>query len=311
MGSEHVERRLAVILAADVVGYSRLMGADELGTFEKTRAHRKELFEPEIARHRGRIVKLMGDGLLAEFYSVVDAVSCAIVLQRSMLERNSGVSPERRIDVRIGINLGEVIIEDRDRHGDAINLAARLEQLARPNGICVSEKVRIEVEGKVDIPFENGGEQRLKNIAQPTKVFHWRPDGAPPLVPTNTGAEGIRDAAPANAGAKPSLALSAFEVLGGDAQEWQNRAAQRLSPDSVQPVSDGTTWPAIIALLVGIGLLVFCIVRGGVICQAIGQFLVLMLLSGRSSSSGGSSGGGASFSGGGGSFGGGGASGSW
>jgi adenylate cyclase len=214
VGSEHVERRLAVILAADVVGYSRLMGADELGTFEKTRAHRKELFEPEIARHRGRIVKLMGDGLLAEFYSVVDAVSCAIVLQRSMLERNSGVSPERRIDVRIGINLGEVIVEDGDRHGDTINLAARLEQLARPNGICVSEKVRIEVEGKVDIQFENGGEQRLKNIAQPIKVFHWRPQGASP--PAHVDADA--GAAPAKAGAKPSLALSFFEVSGGDAQ---------------------------------------------------------------------------------------------
>jgi adenylate cyclase len=200
------------------VGYSRLMGADELGTFERIRAHRNELFEPEIARHHGRIFKLMGDGLLAEFASVMDAVSCAVVLQRSMLERNSGVSHDRRIDVRIGINLGDVIVEDGDRHGDTINLAARLQQLARPNGLCVSDKVRIEVEGKVDIRFENGGEQRLKNIARPTKVFHWRPDGAPPLVQTNTGAEGIRDAAPANAGAKPSLALSSFEVLGGDAQ---------------------------------------------------------------------------------------------
>ncbi len=213
-----MERRLAAILAVDVVGYSRLMGADELGTFERIRAHRKELFEPEIARLHGRIFKLMGDGLLAEFGSAVDAVTCAVVLQRSMLERNSGISDERRIDVRMGINLGDVIVEDGDRHGDTINLAARLEQLARPNGICVSDKVKIEVEGKVDIRFENGGEQRLKNIAQATKVFHWRPDGAPPLVLTKAGAEGIRDPAPANAGAKPSLALSAFEVLGGDAQ---------------------------------------------------------------------------------------------
>ena len=191
-----MERRLAAILAVDVVGYSRLMGADELGTFERIRAHRKELFEPEIARHHGRIFKLMGDGLLAEFGSAVDAVTCAVVLQRSMLERNSGISDERRIDVRMGINLGDVIVEDGDRHGDTINLAARLEQLARPNGICVSDKVKIEVEGKVDIRFENGGEQRLKNIAQATKVFHWRPDGAPPLVLTKAGAEGIRDPAP-------------------------------------------------------------------------------------------------------------------
>jgi adenylate cyclase len=217
VSSEHVERRLAAILAADVVGYSRLMGADELGTFERIRAHRKELFEPEIARHHGRIFKLMGDGLLAEFVSVVDAVSCAIVLQRSMLKRNSGLSHERRIDIRIGINLGDVIVEDGDRHGDTINLTARLQQFAHPNGICVSDKVRIEVEGKVDIQFESGGEQRLKNIAQATKVFHWRPEGALPLVLTSAGAQAVRDAVPAKVGAKPSLALSRLEVLGGDA----------------------------------------------------------------------------------------------
>ena len=149
MAEARIERRLAAILAADVVGYSRLMGADEPGTFERIRAHRKELFEPEIARHHGRIFKLMGDGLLAEFASVVDAVSCAVVMQRSMLKRNSGLSHERRIDVRIGINLGDVIVEDGDRHGDTINLTARLQQSAHPNGICVSDKVRIEVEGKV------------------------------------------------------------------------------------------------------------------------------------------------------------------
>jgi adenylate cyclase len=215
VGSEHIERRLAAILAADVVGYSRLMGADELGTFERIRAHRKELFEPEITGHHGRIFKLMGDGLLAEFGSVVDAVSCAVALQRSMLKRNSGLSHEQRIDVRIGINLGDVIVEDGDRHGDTINLAARLEQMARPNGICVSDKVRIEVEGKVDIQFEYGGEQRLKNIAQATTIFHWRPDGALPLMPTETGAV----VAPAvKAGAKPSLFLSPLEVRGDAAQ---------------------------------------------------------------------------------------------
>jgi adenylate cyclase len=216
--SERVERRLAAILAADVVGYSRLMGVDELGTFERIRAHRKELFEPEIARYHGRIFKLMGDGLLAEFGSVVDAVSCAVELQRSMLKRNSGLSDERRIDVRIGINLGDVIVEEGDRHGDTINLAARLEQLAPPNGICVSDKVRIEVDGKVDIQFENGGVQRLKNISRAATVFHWRPEGAPPLVTTKARVQGIRNTAPAIAGAKPSLALSQLEVLGGDMQ---------------------------------------------------------------------------------------------
>jgi len=158
MAEPRIERRLAAILAADVVGYSRLMGADELGTFERIRAHRKELFEPEIARYRGRIFKLMGDGLLAEFGSVVDAVNCAVALQRSMLLRNDGISNEQRIDVRIGINLGDVILEDGDRHGDTINLTARLQQMARANGICVSHKVRTEVQGKVDIDFENGGD---------------------------------------------------------------------------------------------------------------------------------------------------------
>jgi class 3 adenylate cyclase/TolB-like protein len=209
---------LAAILAADVVGYSRLMGADEPGTYKRIRAHRKELFEPVIASHHGHIFKLMGDGLLAEFGSVVDAVSCAIELQRSMLKRNCGVSDEQRIDVRIGINLGDVIVEDGDRHGDIVNVAARLEQLARPNGICISDKVRIEIIGKVGIQFENGGEQRLKNIAQATKIFHWRPEDAPPLVTTEAGGEGIRDRAPASAGAKPSLALSPLEVLGSDSQ---------------------------------------------------------------------------------------------
>src|SRR5215472_766024 len=213
MAEPRIERRLAAILAADVVGYSRLMGADELGTFERIRAHRKELFEPEIARYRGRIFKLMGDGLLAEFGSVVDAVNCAVALQRSMVQRNNGISSEQRIDVRIGINLGDVILEDGDRHGDTINLTARLQQLARTSGICVSDKVRTEVRGKVAIEFENGGEQRLKNIAQPTWVFHWQPEGVTPPVTAHARAEGIRDGARASDGAKPSLALSPLEVL--------------------------------------------------------------------------------------------------
>ena len=218
MAEPRIERRLAAILAADVVGYSRLMGADELGTFERIRAHRKELFEPEIARHRGRIFKLMGDGLLAEFGSVVDAVNCAVALQRSMLQRNNGISGEQRIDVRIGINLGDVILEDEDRHGDTINLTARLQQLARASGVCVSDKVRIEVQGKVDIEFENGGEQRLKNIAQPTRIFHWQPEGVTPPVTAHARSEGIRDGITASGGAKPTLALSPLEVLAGDPQ---------------------------------------------------------------------------------------------
>ena len=133
-----MERKLAVILAADVVGYSALMETDEAGTFDRLRAGRKELFEPEIKKHHGRIFKLMGDGLLAEFGSVVDAVECAVTLQRGMAERNANVPEDKRIEVRIGINLGEVIVEGEDRYGEGVNVASRLQQLAEPGGICVS-----------------------------------------------------------------------------------------------------------------------------------------------------------------------------
>src|SRR5262245_6537607 len=165
-----MERKLTAILAADVVGYSSLMEADEAGTFERLRAHRNELFEPEIEKHHGRIFKLMGDGLLAEFGSVIDAVECAVVLQRSMGERNAAVEEDRRIDVRIGINLGEVIVEGEDRYGEGVNIAARLQQLAEPGGICVSGKVSKEVEKKLAFAFEPMGEQHIKNIAEPVPV---------------------------------------------------------------------------------------------------------------------------------------------
>jgi adenylate cyclase len=137
MAEERAQRHLAAILAADVVGYSRLMEQDEAATFARLRAHRKELFEPEIAKHNGRIFKLMGDGLLAEFGSVVDAVECAVALQRGMASRNDGVGEDRRIDVRIGINLGDVIVEGEDRHGEGVNIAARLEALARFSGVII------------------------------------------------------------------------------------------------------------------------------------------------------------------------------
>src|SRR3954466_12726857 len=136
-----MDRKLAAILAADVVGYSALMEQDEQGAFERLKAGRKELFEPEIARRHGRVFKLMGDGLLAEFGSVVDAVECAVALQRGLAERNANVPDNQRIEVRIGINLGEVIVDGEDRLGEGVNIAARLEQLAEPGGICVSGKV--------------------------------------------------------------------------------------------------------------------------------------------------------------------------
>ena len=166
-----MERKLAAILAADVVGYTSLMEQNEANTFERLRAHRKELFEPEIARHHGQVFKLMGDGLLAEFGSVVDAVECAVAIQRNMKERNAALEADRRIDVRIGINLGEVIVEGEDRYGEGVNVAARLQQLAEPGGICVSAKVAREVEKTLAFGFEPMGEQRVKNIATPIAVY--------------------------------------------------------------------------------------------------------------------------------------------
>jgi class 3 adenylate cyclase/TolB-like protein/Tfp pilus assembly protein PilF len=174
-----MERRLAAILAADVVGYSRLMERNEADTFTRLRAHRRDLFEPEIAKHSGRIFKLMGDGLLAEFGSVVDAVECAAVLQRGMAERNAGVAGDQRIDVRIGVNLGDVIIEDADRHGDGVNIAARLQEVAEPGGICVSRTVAEHVKHKLALRFESLGEHRVKNITEPVSVYRVVLDGTP------------------------------------------------------------------------------------------------------------------------------------
>ena len=176
MVEERTQRHLAALLAADVVGYSRLMERDEAGTFERLRALRQEVFEPEIEKHKGRIFKLMGDGLLAEFASVVDAVECAVVLQRGIAERNDGVADDRRIDVRIGINLGDVIVEGDDRHGEGVNIAARLQQLADPGGIAVSRTVFNHVKNKLALGFESLGEHQVKNIAEPLAVYRVRTD---------------------------------------------------------------------------------------------------------------------------------------
>jgi TolB-like protein/class 3 adenylate cyclase len=176
--SIQITRRLSAILAADVVGYTRLMEQDEAGTFARLRAHRKELFEPEIARRHGRVFKLTGDGLLAEFGSVVDAVECAVLLQRKMAERNRGLPESERIDVRIGVHVGDVILDAEDRLGDAVNIAARLQQLAEPGGICVSRPVVDHVKRRVSIRFDSRGEVRLKNIAEPIAVYRVQIGGA-------------------------------------------------------------------------------------------------------------------------------------
>jgi TolB-like protein/class 3 adenylate cyclase len=171
LSTESVQRRLTAILAADVAGYSRLMGTDEEGTLARLNAHRRALVDPKIAEHHGRIVKTTGDGILAEFSSVVDALRCAVEVQRGMGQRNAGVPQDRRIEFRVGIHQGDVITEEGDIFGDGVNVAARLEGIAEPGGICVSGRVQEDTEGKLEIAFENAGERQLKNIARPVRVY--------------------------------------------------------------------------------------------------------------------------------------------
>src|SRR5579883_1421082 len=165
------ERRLAAVLAADVVGYSRLMGVDEEGTLARLTALRRDLVDPKIAEHRGRIFKTLGDGLLVEFPSAVEAVACAASLQDAMVERNRAVPPDRRLEFRIGINSGDIIVEDGDLMGDGVNIAARLEALAEPGGVCLSGEIHGQVEGKVPLGFVAMGEQPLKNITRKVVVY--------------------------------------------------------------------------------------------------------------------------------------------
>ena len=171
MSGDRVERRLAAILAADVAGYSRLMEADEEGSLAALQAMRRELADPKIAEQRGRIVKTTGDGLLVEFASVVDAVRCAVEVQREMIARNTATPAQRRIEFRMGINLGDVIIEDGDIFGDGVNIAARLEALAEPGGICLSAAAHEQVRDRLDLAFEDLGEQQVKNITRPVRTY--------------------------------------------------------------------------------------------------------------------------------------------
>lgn len=181
-----MERRLAAILAADVVGYSRLMGVDEAGTLAALQSHREALIEPRAAQYHGRTVKLMGDGTLMEFSSVVDAVCFAVEIQVAMRQRNEGVAEDRRIVYRIGINLGDIIVQDEDIHGDGVNVAARLEGLAEPGGICLSRAARNQVRDKLDLDFEDQGEVEVKNIARPLRVFRIVLDGKAVALTTAT-----------------------------------------------------------------------------------------------------------------------------
>jgi len=207
LAGERVERRLMAILAADVAGYSRLVGADEEGTLAQWKTHWRTVIDPKIQEHRGRVVRITGDGLLVEFASVVAAMRCAVEVQRAMLELNTELPQEKRIEFRMGINVGDIIIDGTDMWGDGVNVAARLEALAEPGGICVSGRVQEDVQGKLDIVFEDTGEQQLKNIARPVRVYRVRLDGTAKAMPTLPLPH------------KPSIAVLPFNNMSGDPEQ--------------------------------------------------------------------------------------------
>jgi TolB-like protein/class 3 adenylate cyclase len=206
MAEARVERRLAAILAADVVSYSRLMGVDEEGTLAALKAYRRELIDPKISEHRGRIVKTTGDGALVEFASAVDAVRCAMEIQRALAERNASIPEDRRIEFRIGINVGDIIIDEGDIYGDGVNIAARVEALASPGAICLSDNAYQQIKGKLALDVSDMGEQQLKNIPQPVRLYSIRLDGT-----SARPALALPD--------RPSIAVLPFQNMSGDAEQ--------------------------------------------------------------------------------------------
>jgi adenylate cyclase len=210
MAEQHVERRLAAVLAADVVGYSRLMAGDEEGTLARLNVLRRQFLEPTIAEHRGRIVKRTGDGLLIEFGSAIDATRCAVQTQQGMAKRNENVPADQRIDMRIGIHIGDIIVEEGDIFGDGVNVAARLEGIAQPGGISISEDAWRQVQGKVTANFVDTGEQRLKNIPRSVRVYCLKLDGEGATEPA---------AAPLPSPEQPSIAVLPFQNMSGDLEQ--------------------------------------------------------------------------------------------
>ena len=213
LADNRAERRLGAILAADVAGYSRLMGVDEEGVLARLKAVRKSLVDPAITAHRGRIVKTTGDGILVEFASAVDAARCAIEVQRGIAEQNSTLPQVKRIEFRVGIHVGDIISDENDIFGDGVNIAARLEGIAEPGGVCISDDAQRQIRGKVDIAFEDMGPQNLKNITEPMRAWRLRTHAGasaatsimPPIESTQTLA--LPD--------KPSIAVLPFESMSG------------------------------------------------------------------------------------------------
>jgi class 3 adenylate cyclase len=220
LGAERVKRRLAAILAADVAGYSRLMERDEADTFARLRTLRRDLIDPKIAEHKGRIVKTTGDGILIEFPSVVEAVACAVAVQLELATRNDTTAEDERIQFRVGINSGDVIVEDGDIYGDGVNIAARLEGIAEPGGICVSGIVHDQVQGRLDCAFADIGEQNLKNIARPVRVYRVGPKNPLPDARPLAGEGRAGTAGPAlPLPDKPSIAVLPFQNMSGDPEQ--------------------------------------------------------------------------------------------